>query len=289
MNFAKLQGAGNDFVLIETTDLRRDWSQLAVAICDRRFGVGADGLLLLLPSNVANFGMRIFNADGSEAEACGNGLRCLVRYVLEMVLSAGRGVEEVFIETIAGVRRARIIGTVGKAAEIQVSLGLPKFEAHEIPVVIEEGSGGLVDIKSVLSYTVTVGDEMLKLNFVSMENPHTVYFCEQPVADFPLAQLGPKVEHHRIFPQRTNFEVARVLSRDKIEARVWERGVGETLACGSGAAAVAVTAQLNGLVDSSIDVKLPGGTLNVAWDGIGEVLLGGPADMVFLGEWLGEM
>jgi diaminopimelate epimerase len=288
MNFAKLQGAGNDFVLVETGDTGRDWARVAVAICNRRFGVGADGLLLLLPSEVADVGMRIFNADGSEAEVCGNGLRCLVRYALDRGLVVGRGVRDVSIETVAGIRSARIRGKLGGSPEIQVGLGTPRFKAEDIPVSVGS-SAGLVDIKSMLRYTVTVESKELGLNLVSMGNPHAVHFVSQPVADFPLVKLGPRVEHHEIFPQRTNFEVARVLSREEIEARVWERGVGETLACGSGAAAVAVVAQLRGLVGRSVAVKLPGGVLDVDWDGSGEILLGGPAEMVFTGKWLGEV
>ena len=288
MNFAKLQGAGNDFVLVETSDVEHDWSRLAVVVCDRRFGVGADGLILLLPSDVANYQMRIFNADGSEAEACGNGLRCLVRYVLEKGLTSKRA-KELSVETISGTRKTQITRTRGKRTEIRVSLGVPKLAPKDIPLVIGEGDNKLLDIKSMLDYTVTVSKQKLRLNFVSLGNPHAIHFSGQPVAGFPLAQLGPRVEHHQMFPQRTNFEVARVLNRKQIEARVWERGVGETLACGSGAAAVAVAAQLNGLVDSSAGVRLPGGILDVAWDGTGEVWLGGPAEIVFTGKWLGEV
>ncbi len=288
MNFAKLQGAGNDFVLVETDDVKRDWSRVSKSICDRRFGVGADGLLLLLPSRVADFRMRIFNSDGSEAEVCGNGLRCLVRYVLNRGL-ASEEARDISIETISGVRRAKVTRTEGELAEIQVSLGMPRFEATDIPVLIEPGSANVVDIKSMLGYTITVDKQRLPLNLVSMGNPHAVYFGDEPVADFPLASVGPRVEHHIIFPRRANFEAARVLSREEIEARVWERGVGETLACGSGAAAVAVAAQLNGLVDNRVKIRLPGGILNVVWNGAGEVFLGGPAQMVFTGTWLGEV
>jgi diaminopimelate epimerase len=288
MNFTKLQGAGNDFALVETADTARNWSQLAVSICNRHFGVGADGLILLMPSDVADCRMRIFNADGSEAEACGNGLRCLVKYVLERGSVANQETKELLIETVAGIRKAKITEVSGRLAGIRVSLGVPRFAAKDIPVVIEEDRAGLVDIKSMLSYTVTVGNRKLRLNFVSMGNPHTIHFSGRPVASFPLVQLGPRVEHHKMFPQRTNFEVARVLSREQIEARVWERGVGETLACGSGAAAVAVAAQLNGLVDDRVTIALPGGNLEVGWDGVGEVFLGGPAELVFTGEWPGE-
>jgi len=288
MNFAKLQGAGNDFVLIETSGVERDWSRLVVSVCERRFGIGADGLILLMPSDVADYKMRIFNADGSEAEACGNGLRCLVRYVLEKGLTSKRA-KEFSVETIAGTRKTQITRTRGKRTEIRVSLGVPKFAPKDIPLVIGEGDSKLLDIKSMLGYTVTVAKQKLRLNFVSLGNPHAIHFSGQRVAGFPLTQLGPRVEHDKMFPQRTNFEVARVLSRKQIEARVWERGVGETLACGSGAAAVAVAAQLNGLVDSSVGVRLPGGILDVAWDGTGEVWLGGPAELVFTGKWSGKV
>ena len=285
MNFIKLQGAGNDFVLVETSDVKRDWSQVAVVMCNRHFGIGADGLLLLLPSDVADFQMRIFNPDGSEAEACGNGLRCLVKYAINRGLLANIEAQEVVIETTAGIRKARINKAADKAVQIQVSLGVPKLAAKDIPVKIAGGDRGLVDIKSLLSYTVTVDDWGLLLNFVSMGNPHAVYFYQQPVSDFPLARLGPKVEQHRIFPQRVNFEVARLIGRQQIEARVWERGVGETLACGTGAGAVAVAAQLLGFVDDKVDIKLLGGILSVEWDGVGEVFLGGPAEIVFTGEY----
>ncbi len=288
MNFTKLQGAGNDFVLLEAKDIARNWSQLAVSICNRHFGIGADGLILLMPSDVADYKMRIFNSDGSEAEACGNGLRCLVRYVLEKGTEAHQETKELLIETVAGTRKTKITKLPGRPYEIRVSLGIPKFEAKDIPVVIEGVSTKLVDIKSMLGYTVTVGNHKLRLNFVSMGNPHAIHFSSRPVADFPLTRLGPIVENHQMFPQRTNFEVARVLSREQIEARVWERGVGETLACGSGATAVAVAAQLNGLVDDRVTIALPGGNLEASWDGMGEVFLGGPTEMVFTGEWLGK-
>ena len=284
MNFTKLQAAGNDFVLVETSDMGRNWSPVAMAICDRHFGVGADGLLLLLPSDRADFQMRIFNPDGSEAEACGNGLTCLVKYVVNMGL-ADSGAQEISVETVAGIRKAKINRVKGKLAKIQVSMGVPKFAARDIPVAIEEGKRGLVDIKSMLSYTITIGDRELSLNFVSIGNPHAVYFCQQPVSDFPLSQIGPKIEHLPIFPNRTNFEVANVVNRRLIEARVWERGVGETLACGSGACAVAVAAQLRGYIDNKVDIKLPGGILELEWNGGGEVFLSVPAEIVFNGEW----
>jgi diaminopimelate epimerase len=280
----KLQAAGNDFVLVETSDIQRNWSPVAMAVCDRHSGVGADGLLLLLPSDRANFGMRIFNPDGSEAEACGNGLTCLAKYVVNRGLADSKA-PEILVETIAGIRKAKINRVKGKLAKIQVSMGTPKLRAKDIPVVIEEGDRGLVDIKSMLSYSITIDDRELLLNFVSIGNPHAVYFCQHPVSDFPLSQIGPKVERLSMFPNRINFEVANIVNRGRIEARVWERGVGETLACGSGACAVAVAAQLRGYIDNKVDVKLPGGILEVEWDRVGEIFLSAPAEIVFTGEW----
>ena len=242
MKFTKMQGAGNDFVLVEGNEAQRNWSQLAVAMCDRHFGVGADGLLLVLPSETADFKMRVFDPDGSEAEACGNGLRCLVKYALENGLTRA-ATHQMLVETISGIRKVELHGIGSQVANIQVSMGEPKFGASDIPVVIELGKD-LVDIKSMLGYPVIIDNKNLLLNLISMGNPHAVYFWQHPLSDFPLSQLGPKVEHLPIFPDRVNFEVARVVSRKQIEARVWERGVGETLACGSGACAITVAAQV---------------------------------------------
>jgi len=285
MNFTKLQGAGNDFILIEAGGVEQDWSRLAIAMCNRHFGIGADGLLLLLPSEIADFRMRMFNPDGSEAEACGNGMRCLVRYVIEKKLISGKfeKTSEIVIETMAGMRRARLHKEMGKLTKIQVGMGTPEFEAKDIPIMIRRGA---VDIKSMLSYPITVRGEELMLNFVSMGNPHAVYFWQRPVSEFPLSQIGPEVEQHKMFPNRTNFEVANVINRQQIEVRVWERGAKETLACGSGACAVAVAAKLHGYIDNVVDIRLPGGILEVEWDRVGEVFLSGPAEIVFAGEWL---
>ena len=285
MKFIKMQGAGNDFILVETSDTRRDWSRVAAAICDRHYGVGADGLLLLVPSRVADFGMRIFNSDGSESGACGNGLRCLVKHFVDKN-SNDSGVKEISVETIAGIRRARVFKTTGRVTEIQTDMGKPRIGYQEGSVAIQEGKGSTVDIKPLLDYTIDVKGSKLCVSLVSMGNPHAVHFQQGEVSDFPLSQLGPKVERHRAFPAGINFEVARVISRQEIEARVWERGVGETLACGSGACAIAVAARLLGYVDNKVDVKLPGGVLGVEWDGVGEVSLSGPAETVFAGEWL---
>ena len=286
MKFTKVQASGNDFVLLEATQAQQDWSRLAVAMCDRHFGIGADGLLLVLPSNKADFKMRMFNPDGPEAEACGNGLRCLVRYVLEKGL-VNVTTRQMRVETIAGIRKVKLEGAGGQVASIKISMGKPKFAAADIPMVMEPG-GELVDIKKMLGYPLTIDKTNLLLNLVSMGNPHAVYFWQHPVSEFPLSRLGPKVENLPVFPNRINFEVAQVVSRREIEARVWERGVGETLACGSGACAIAVAAHINGYIDNKVDIKLPGGILGVEWDGAGEVYLSGPAEIVFSGEWSDE-
>lgn len=284
MNFTKLQSAGNDFVLVEAAGIEIEWPQLAQAICQRHFGVGADGLILMLPSEIADIGMRIFNADGSEAEACGNGLRCLVRYAVNRGIVDSKA-EEINIETIAGLRKAKLFTGMGNETKIQVDMGKPEFDAAKIPVATVPGRGKLVDIKLIAEYPVAIDDRELLLNFVAMGNPHAVYFQQQPVAEFPLSSVGPAVERHKLFPNRINFEVARVINRRLIEVRVWERGVGETLACGSGACAVAVAARLLDYTNNPVSIKLPGGILEVDWDRAGEVMLSGPAEEVFCGEW----
>jgi diaminopimelate epimerase len=283
LDFTKLQSAGNDFVLVATDGIARDWPQLAIAVCRRHFGVGADGLLLLLPSEKADFGMQVFNADGSEAEACGNGLRCLVKYIVDRGL-VDSNIDTITIETIAGLRKAGILMEAGEI-KIQVEMGKPEFDAARIPVAVAKGKGKLVDIKLTADYPLTIAGRELQLSFVAIGNPHAVYFQKQPLAGFLLSSIGPLVEKNKLFPNRVNFEVARIVNRRQIEVRVWERGVGETLACGSGACAAAVVAQLLGYTDNPVEVRLPGGILEVDWGRAGEVLLNGPAEEVFSGQW----
>ena len=288
MKFTKMQGAGNDFIVVETGDIQRGWSSVAVAMCDRHYGIGADGLLLLLPSSVANFCMRIFNADGSESSVCGNGLRCLVKHFVDKNSSGSELTElskEISVETINGIRKARVNKKTREAIIIQTAMGEPEIGIKNTPVVNVGREGEIFDIKSKMEYTIKVGEEELNVNLVSMGNPHAVYFYQGPVSDFPMSRLGPEVEQNEAFPDRINFEIARVIGRDKIEARVWEQGVGETLACGSGACAITVAARLLGYTDASVEVKLTGGILEVEWVKDGEVYLSGPAETVFSGEW----
>jgi diaminopimelate epimerase len=281
MQFTKLQGLGNDFVLVDAIGKDRDWSRLARAMCRLHFGIGADGLLLLLHSETADFRMRVFNPDGSEAEACGNGLRCFVRYLSDHKLITRNACR---IETLAGIRPARLARDENGSFSIQVGMGIPEFKPQNIPVILEQGKGKLLDIMFG-DYPLEMSGRTLRLNFVSMGNPHAVCFIDEPVADFPLNNIGPAVEKYKLFPKGINFEVARVISRSNIEMRVWERGAGETLACGSGACAVAIAAQLTGLTDPVVSIALPGGTAEVTWNKKEEAFLTGPAEPVFTGEW----
>ncbi|AKG53511.1 diaminopimelate epimerase [Dehalogenimonas sp. WBC-2] len=281
MDFTKVQSAGNDFVLVEATRVTVNWPKLAITMCDRHFGIGADGLLVLLPSKTAHFRMRIFNSDGSESEACGNGLRCLVNYVYTKGLAC---TDIITIETAGGIRTAEVHPGVNSSPLIRIGMGLPIFKPDDIPVKIKLGKGGLVCGMTV-NYPVIVSDTELKLGLVSMGNPHAVYFTDLPVASFPLAVYGPQIETDTLFPRKTNFEVARVLNNMTIEMRVWERGVGETLACGSGACAVAVTSWMLGYTGDKVDIKLPGGLLTAEWCGNGEVYLSGQAVSVYSGHW----
>jgi diaminopimelate epimerase len=290
MKFSKLQATGNDFILVDTLTGpgEGDWGEVAQAMCDRHFGIGADGLILVQDSTIADLKMRILNSDGSEAEVSGNGLRCFAKYAIEKGLtgkmSSRAELSNLYlaIETLAGVRKVKAYMSGNKVNRVEVDMGLPQFETEQIPVKIK------VDIIPILDYALVINGKELTLALLSMGNPHAVSFLSRPIADFPLAEIGPKVERHPMFPQRTNFEVARVLSRKKIEARVWERGVGETLACGSGACAIAVAAQLLDYVNRQVDIILEGGTVTVSWDRLGEVLLSGPVEEVFTGEWLEE-
>jgi len=276
MNFSKLQATGNDFILVDARRVDHNWAELAQAICQRHFGVGADGLILVQNSRVADLKMRIFNPDGSEAEACGNGLRCFAKYAIERAVVDKTNLT---IETLPGIRKVNAYVSQGKVEQVKVDMGTPRFQPEQIPV------GAKVDIIPVLNYPVELGGEKLTLSLISMGNPHAVSFISRPAASFPLAKIGPEVERHPMFPQRANFEIARVLTRDKVEARVWERGVGETLACGSGACAIAVAARLLNYVNNEVDIILPGGVLALSWDGVGEVVLTGPVEEVFTGEY----
>jgi diaminopimelate epimerase len=277
MDFAKLHGTGNDFIVVDGRRLERDWSELATAMCDRHFGVGADGLIVAALTDAADVRMRIFNADGSEAEMSGNGMRCLVKFVVDRGLVTPPG-DEFDVETGAGILRVRVTRSAGGISHVRESMGAPRLAPDEIPIAVESPP-------PITGMEVEVGGRTVSFTAVSMGNPHAVYFQDQPVAGFPLHVVGPAMETHPLFPRRTNFEVVRMLDRGHAEMRVWERGVGETLSCGSGASAVMVAARLLDLADHALELRVPGGILELAWDGEGDVVLTGPVAEVFRGVW----
>ncbi len=277
MRFVKMHGTGNDFLLVRPEIEERDWQALSRAMCERHFGVGADGLILVLPSQRADIRMRLFNADGSEAEVSGNGIRCLVKYVVERGLAQplhGR----VTIEAVHDVLAAEVTMVGPVVAAVRLSMGRPRFAPKDIPVIAELAP-------PVIDLPIEVDGQRLEVTCLSMGNPHAVLFTDEAVEKYPLEKLGPEVERHPSFPARVNYGVARVLDPARLELRVWERGVGETLACGSGCCAAMVAARLKGLAGHRVEIAQPGGMLKVEWDGKGEVFLSGPAQCVFEGDW----
>ncbi len=275
-----MHGAGNDFVVADPGGVDADWGALARELCDRHFGVGADGLILVLPSRVADRRMRIFNADGSEAEMCGNGIRCFVKFTLDRgIVSAPDGA--ISVETIPGVVGARATFDAGGRVErVRVSMGVPAFRAADLGARVEQEP-------PLLDLPLEAAGEALRVTLVSVGNPHAVQFIDGAPAGYDLARIGPAVERHPLFANRANFEIVHVLDRSLVEMRVWERGVGETLACGSGACAAVVAARLHGRVGDSVEVRVPGGALRIEWDGEGEVRLEGPAARAFAARWEG--
>jgi diaminopimelate epimerase len=278
VRFAKYHGAGNDFILVDGKDVERDWGALATAICERYTGAGADGLLVALPPvGAAHARMRLFNADGSEAEMSGNGVRCFAKFVVETGLSAPDG-DDLRVDTGAGDIVVKLERSGGEVTGATVDMGPPRFKPDEVPVAAEREP-------PVLDLPVPVDGHDYAVSCVSMGNPHAVHFIDSEVAAFPLREVGPKVEHNPLFPARVNFEVAHVVDRGHIVSRTWERGVGETQACGTGACAIMVSARLHGWVGDVVEVNEPGGVLTLRWNGSGNVYLTGPAAFVYSGEW----
>jgi len=281
INFIKMHGLGNDFVLIDCISQafsvqRSAFSDLSKKLCDRRFGIGADQILLLYPSKVADFKMRIFNADGSEVEMCGNGIRCLARYIWDKSLSKKSILN---IETLAGIIRPEKKGKM-----VKVDMGEPIFEPENIPVKISNliRRGGQIS-NLIIDYPLQIEDMEFKITCVSMGNPHTVIFIDK-IADFPVSYYGPLVERHELFPRRTNVEFIETLNSSEIKMRVWERGSGETMACGTGASAAVVASSLKGLTSKNVTVHLAGGDLYIEWAKDNHVYMTGPAVEVFTGE-----
>jgi diaminopimelate epimerase len=266
--FTKMHGTGNDFIVInaELIDKEIDFNQLARKLCHRRFGIGADQLLLLMPSEKSDFGMRIFNADGTEVEMCGNGIRCLGKYIWDRELSDKK---KLTIEAIGGIHYLEQDGDL-----IKVDMGEPITEAQKIPVALEG---------DIINYPVTIEDRDFNMTCVSMGNPHVVIVVNE-VQNFPLHRYGPVLENNTLFPNKTNVEFIELLDARNIKMRVWERGTGETLACGTGACAASVAARLLGLTENKVTVHLPGGDLSIEWSQRNNhVFLSGPAAEVFEG------
>ena len=277
MRFTKMHGAGNDYIFVDARDQDRDWPALSVAMSDRHLGVGSDGLILARGSSRADLRMTMFNADGSEAEMCGNGIRCLVGYALKReIVPAGKST--VTVETLAGDLKVTPIWSNGRVGRATVGMGEPSVAVEDIPVVAP-GHAMLMD------YPLTIDGATFKINCVSMGNPHAVAFVETPVDEVKLHDIGPKIENHPMFLERVNFEIVNVIDPGHVKVRVWERGSGLTMACGTGACAVAVIGRLKRLTGDNVKVSLPGGDLSVSWPGSGEVIMEGPVEEVFEGEW----
>ncbi len=273
MIFTKMHGLGNDYVCINCFRERvENPPGFARTLCDRHYGIGADGLILICPSKVSDFKMEIYNSDGSVAGMCGNGIRCLGKYVYDYRLT---GKETLSIETKSGIRNMHLHIQDGKACGAMVDMGVPRLNAHSIPILSEK------DL--VINDPIEVQEKNYRMTGISMGNPHAVIFLEE-INGISLEETGRELEFHPRFPERANIEFCHVTARDRMEIRVWERGVGETLACGTGACAAVVASVLNDLTDEEVIVKLLGGELSVRWDRkVNHVFLEGPAVKVFDG------
>lgn len=277
MKFTKMHGCGNDYIYINGFTERiaqEEKPELVRRISDRHFGIGGDGAIFINPSAEADFEMEMYNADGSRAEMCGNGIRCVAKYVYDYGLTDKTRIS---IETLAGIKYVELTVEDGKARMVKVDMGRPVLEAGQIPVT---GFG-----ERAVDVPIQVDGQEYRMTAVSMGNPHTVVFMDD-VKGLEIEKTGPLFENHACFPQRVNTEFVHVLDRKTVEMRVWERGSGETLACGTGACAVAVACILNGLTEDAVTVKLLGGDLQIQWDREADrVYMTGPAETVFDGVW----
>jgi len=272
LRFWKMHGLGNDYIVIDNTNGVFDGidpGRIAEMLCRRRFSIGADGMLLVCRSSVADVKMRIFNADGSEAEMCGNGIRCLAKYCFENRIVSKA---EMKIETLAGIKTVWLRTENGTVKSVTVDMGSPILERRMIPMI---GSGRCIDEE------LDLNGEIFRVTCLSVGNPHCVIFVDD-VDGFPVGGYGPRIENHPVFPRRTNVEFVEVLSEDELKVRVWERGVGETLACGTGACASVVAARLTGRAGGKCNVHLRGGDLRVEFEG-NRILMSGSAEKAFEG------
>ena len=269
-----MHGCGNDYIYVNGfTEKVANPAELAVKTSDRHFGVGSDGLILILPSQKADFRMRMFNADGSEAEMCGNGIRCLAKYVYDHKLTQK---QRITVETLGGIKTLDLVVNDGLVTAATVDMGQPQLERGEIPMLGPAGRA--------IDEPLNVGDRTFRVTCVSMGNPHCITLVDD-VASFPVQRYGPLIERHAAFPKRTNAEFVQIVDRGEVRLRVWERGSGETLACGTGASATAVACSLLGKTGREITAHLPGGDLHLRWADDDHVYMTGPAVEVFTGEW----
>jgi diaminopimelate epimerase len=291
MKFTKMHGIGNDYVFVDCFHERvTNPAKVARAISDRHFGVGSDGLILICPSKKADAQMRIFNADGSEAEMCGNGIRCVAKYVYEHKLAKpresiamGNGTKytaSLKIDTGAGILTVGLALRGKIAQKVCVNMGEPKFRPKEIPVNLAG--------ERVIEHKIEIAGEELAMTCVSMSNPHAVFFCDD-VAAVELERIGPEIENHELFPKRTNVHFVEIETKSRFKMRTWERGSGITLACGTGACACAVAAAVTGRCDRVSTAQLPGGQLQLNWSTEDNcVYMTGPAIEAFTGEWFAK-
>lgn len=275
MKFTKMQGCGNDYVYVNCLKEKlADEKKTAIRVSDRHYGIGSDGLILIYPSECADFQMVMYNADGSRSQMCGNGIRCVGKYVYDYGLTDKT---EITIETLAGIKKLSLHVENGKVATVTVNMGSPITDAQSIPVEASKSP--------VIAEPILVNGRLEKMTCVSMGNPHAVFFTEDPMA-LPLEKIGPAYEIHERFPERVNAEFVKVIDRNTVQMRVWERGSGETLACGTGACAVAYACILNGYTGNTVTVKLLGGELQIRYDEKeNTIYMTGPATTVFEGEW----
>lgn len=274
MKFTKMQGIGNDYVYVNCfKENIENPPELSIAISDRHFGVGSDGLIMILPSPVADARMRIFNADGSEAQMCGNGIRCVAKYLYEYGIKKS---DRMTIETGAGLKTIELTISNDRVSQVKVAMGTPELLRNEIPMIGEN--------IQVINEPLQVNDIVLNVTCVSMGNPHCITFVDD-VDSIDLITTGRAIENHELFPERINAHFVQQISPDKVKMRTWERGSGETLACGTGAVATGVACVLNNLTERVINTQLPGGELTVEWTGDNKTYMTGPAEIVFTGKW----
>ena len=275
MKFTKMHGAGNDYVYVNCFEEQvADPAEVAIKVSNRNFGIGSDGLILIMPSDKADVRMRMFNSDGSESEMCGNGIRCVAKYAYDHGIVSKT---EITAETGAGILTLQLFpNAANKIDRVRVNMGPPRLAREEIPM-----NGA--PVAQVVAEELTVLDKTFRITCVSMGNPHCIIYVDD-LDNFPVATYGPLIENHQLFPRRTNVEFIQVISRTEVRQRTWERGAGETLACGTGASAVCVAGVLNNVTDRTILNHLAGGDLELEWVENGPVFMTGPATEVFSGE-----